>query len=44
VNRQTLREILSAELDEAIRYRSEFRRYDIGPGSRVRAHFADGTS
>ncbi|MEV4314990.1 FAD-dependent monooxygenase [Actinocrispum sp. NPDC049592] len=42
VNRQTLREILSAELGDAIRYNSEFRRYDTGPAGRLRAHFADG--
>ena len=41
VNRQTLREILSAELDDAIRYNSEFRRYDTTSDGRIRAHFAD---
>jgi 2-polyprenyl-6-methoxyphenol hydroxylase-like FAD-dependent oxidoreductase len=42
VNRQTLREILSAGIDDAIRYGSDFRRYDSGADGRVLAYFADG--
>lgn len=44
VNRQTLREILSAELDGAIHYNSEYSHYDIAAGGRLRARFADGTT
>ena len=42
VNRQTLREILSARLDDATRYGSDFQRYEPGPAGRVRARFAGG--
>lgn len=42
VNRQTLREILSAGLDDAIRYDSDFERYETGSDGWVRAHFAGG--
>jgi 2-polyprenyl-6-methoxyphenol hydroxylase-like FAD-dependent oxidoreductase len=43
VNRQTLREIASAELDDVIRYDSEYRRFDTDTSGRIRAHFAGGT-
>jgi 2-polyprenyl-6-methoxyphenol hydroxylase-like FAD-dependent oxidoreductase len=43
VNRQTLREILSADIDDAIIYNADFRRYDTTADGRIRAHFADGT-
>jgi 2-polyprenyl-6-methoxyphenol hydroxylase-like FAD-dependent oxidoreductase len=42
VNRQTLREILSAGIDDAIHYGSDFQRYETGPDGRVLAHFAQG--
>jgi 2-polyprenyl-6-methoxyphenol hydroxylase-like FAD-dependent oxidoreductase len=42
VNRQTLREILSARLDDATRYGSDFQSYEPGPDGRVRARFAGG--
>jgi 2-polyprenyl-6-methoxyphenol hydroxylase-like FAD-dependent oxidoreductase len=43
VNRQTLREILSADLHDAVRYDSDYRRFDTDASGRLRAHFADGT-
>jgi 2-polyprenyl-6-methoxyphenol hydroxylase-like FAD-dependent oxidoreductase len=44
VNRLTLREILLAGLDGAVRFGKTFQRYERTGDGRVRAHFADGTS
>jgi 2-polyprenyl-6-methoxyphenol hydroxylase-like FAD-dependent oxidoreductase len=43
VDRLTLRETLLAGLDDAVQFGKEFTRYELLPGSAVRAHFADGT-
>ncbi|WP_432838667.1 FAD-dependent oxidoreductase [Dactylosporangium sp. CA-092794] len=42
VNRQTLREILSAGIDDAIRYDSDFQRYGTSPDGRPVAYFTGG--
>jgi 2-polyprenyl-6-methoxyphenol hydroxylase-like FAD-dependent oxidoreductase len=44
VDRLTLRQILLAELDGAVRFGSEFTRFETLPGGGVRAHFAGGAS
>ncbi|MFC4584745.1 FAD-dependent oxidoreductase [Sphaerisporangium corydalis] len=44
VDRLTLRQILLAELGDAVRFGSEFTRFDLLPDGRVRAHFAGGAS
>ncbi|MFC4584747.1 FAD-dependent oxidoreductase [Sphaerisporangium corydalis] len=44
VDRLTLRQILLAELGDAVRFGSEFTRFDVLSGGRVRAHFDGGAS
>lgn len=44
VDRLTVREILLAGPAGAVRFGARFIRYEMLPGGRVRAHFADGTS
>ncbi len=42
VNRQTLREILHAGLDDVVRFGKDYRRFTRADGGGVTAHFADG--
>ena len=44
VNRQTLREILHAGLDDIVRFGKDYRRFTEADGGEVTAHFADGTT
>jgi 2-polyprenyl-6-methoxyphenol hydroxylase-like FAD-dependent oxidoreductase len=44
VDRLTLRETLLAGIQPLVHFGKEFTRYELLPGGRVRAHFADGTA
>jgi salicylate hydroxylase len=44
VSRISLREVLLSGMDDAVRLGHEFVRYEAGPGDRITAHFADGST